>query len=466
MSRRWIAAVPLAAIATVASVRLVEVGRHLLTVDPGAVAGVTLVLVAAVAPGVALASRAPSDRASPAGIAAVMLLYAGLRVVAALAAPAPIISDWDRYHRLAIDIAANGPHFDVVPTGFPMVLGAAYALFGADPAVGRIVQFVIGLGVGALVYLIAERGWNHRCALVAVFLVACAPSQVLMGAVLATEPLYTLLLLAAVAALLGSPRPARWTGIGILLGVSAYVRATTVAFLPLLAVMAWRLAGTHRPWRAPAMIVAAFVIVILPVVAWNWTTAGSPSVSTSRVGNFSLMVGLNQETGGRWSQADLDLVGGAFGTPSSERIAGRVAMQRLLGDPLGSAGLMVAKFASWGREDYGAYWAIGVVGDSPAWHVTALASQAWWALITWSAAIAALRWGGRHPVVATTTLIVLGVTVIHAVLETQGRYHSYVVPLLAVMAAATLAQIGRGGSEQPLAQRSDGVEVRMQDVAG
>lgn len=448
----WIFVVPLAAVAVMATVRLVEVVRYLVGVDAAAVGLVALVGVPAGAVAVLVARRAPVDRPSWPGIAAAGLLFAGLRIVAAVAAPAPIISDWERYHRIAVDIAANGPRFDIVPTGFPTLLGAVYAVFGSEPAVGRAVQVVIGLGIGALVYLIASRGWNHRVALVALVLVALAPSQILIGTVLASEPLYTLLLLGAVAALIGPPSVGRWIAIGALLGASAYVRATSVALLPLLAWLAWRTAGTDRSWRAPAVIVATFVLVLVPVIAWNWATLGSPSVSTSRVGNFSLMVGLNQETGGRWSQADLDLVGGVYGTPESERIAADVALERLTGDPAGSIGLMVAKFASWGREDYGAYWAIGVVDDGPAWRVTSLASQAWWAVITALATLAAMRYGGRHRVVAATGLIVIGVTVVHALLETQGRYHSYVVPLLAILAAAVLGEFGRSGSEEALAE--------------
>lgn len=448
----WIVIVPLAAVATMAIARLVEVTRYLMGVDAGAVALVGLVGVPAGMAAVVLARRAPVERPSWPGIAAAGLLFAGLRIVAAVAAPAPITSDWERYHRIAVDIAANGPRFDIVPTGFPTLLGGVYAIFGSGPPVGRAVQVVIGLGIAALVYLIAARGWNHRVALVALVLIALAPSQIFIGTVLASEPLYTLLLLAAVALLIGPPGTGRWIAVGALLGASAYVRATSVALLPLLAWLAWRVAGTVRPWRAPAAIVATFVLVLVPVVAWNWATLGSPSVSTSRVGNFSLMVGLNRETGGRWSQADLDLVGGAYGTPESERIAADVALDRLTGDPAGSAALMLAKFASWGREDYGAFWAIGVVDDGPAWRVTSLASQAWWAIITVLATLAAVRHGDRHRVVAAAGLVVIGVTLVHALLETQGRYHSYVVPLLAILAAAALAGAGRFGSEEALAE--------------
>jgi 4-amino-4-deoxy-L-arabinose transferase-like glycosyltransferase len=438
--------IPFAAVALVAVLRLIEVGsyawaRHPMTFTT--VAGLSFSFLAAA---IVAARVAPLTRPSPAAIAGTMAFLIGARITAAVLAPAPLINDWERYHRIAVDIAASGPRFDVIPTGYPMVLGAVYRLFGSDPAYGQALQVVLASLAGALLYLLVRRSWGDRVALVALLTYAAAPSQIFIGTVLASEPLYTTLLLAAVTALVVAPRLVGALAAGIALGLSQYVRATSMVLAPILMLVAWRPDTTTRSWRVPAAMMISFLVVLGPVVAWNLQTTGSPSISTSRVGNFSLMIGLNQASDGRWNAPDFMTVGGEYGTEQSERVAGEIALDRVTSDPVGTVGLAVRKFAAWGREDYGAFWAIGVEQPNSATMVGAsLASQAWWVIVTLLAVAGTVRGGGGHWLTMLTVLMVLGVTATHVLLEAQGRYHSYLVPLLSAIAAFGLASlVGRG----------------------
>lgn len=389
----------------------------------------------------AIARWAPRDRPSILLVAALVALHVGLRVLAVVVAPAPLVSDWARYDELARDILASGPRLDVVPTGFPILLAAAYGIAGGpDPAAGQALQVVIGAAIGVTAYALAATAWDHRVAAIGLLLVAVAPSQILLGTVLASEPLYTLLLLLAALVALRMPRPAAAVGAGVLLGASQYVRSTSLALVPVVAAFAWRWSAGDAPrWRAPAIVVAAFLAVLVPVMAWNLAGVGAPTLSSSRVQNFSLLVGLNQEANGRFNLDDFEAVGGEFGTPASEAIAGRLAAERLRSDPIGSIGLALRKARAWGDEDYGSYWAFGVADDrSVASGVTVLLSQAWWALVTVLAAVAVAFTPLRNRLSQLTLLTIVAIGSVHLALEAQGRYHAYVVPLVAILAAAAI----------------------------
>jgi hypothetical protein len=431
------------AIAVMAGDRFVQDTIDAAGDDPGRLWWLGLVVMLGVAV-VALGRWAPTDRLSLPLVASLLVLYVGLRVTAMALAPAPVVSDWARYDALAREILASGPRLDVVPTGFPTLLAGAYAVGGANASAGQTLQLIIGSLTGVAAYALAATAWNHRVAAIGLLLLAVAPSQILLGTVLASEPLYTLLAMLAALALVHSPGPASAAIAGVLLAASQYVRPTSLALIPLFAWLAWRWQRRASPhdgtaWRAPAALALAFVAVLLPVVVWNLTDLGTPSLSTSRLQNYSLFVGLNQDTDGRFNPSDLELVGGEFGTPASEARAREGAIARVKDDPLGTMGLVLRKVWQWGDEDYGAYWAFGVVDDRGAgWAVGVLLSRAWWAVVAILAAVAV----AFTPIANRLTQLTVGsiavVGLVHLALEAQGRYHAWLVPFVAILAAAAL----------------------------
>jgi hypothetical protein len=153
---------------------------------------------------------------------------------------------------------------------------------------------------------------------------------------------------------------------------------------------------------------------------------------------------------GRWNAQDFVTVGGEYGTERSKRIAGEIALGRITSDPAGTVGLAVRKFAAWGREDYGEYWAVAVAQADRAMSVgLSFTSQVWWAFVTLLALAGSARAGAGQWLTLLTALMIVGVTAVHALLEAQGRYHSYLVPLFAAVAAVGLASlVGRRRERQ------------------
>jgi hypothetical protein len=435
------------AIAVMAGDRFVEEVVDAVEADPGRLVwlGLAVPLAAAVA---ALARWAPLDRPHLPTVASILVLFVVLRVAAMALVSAPVVSDWARYDELARRILADGPRFDVVPTGFPTALAAAYAIGGTDPGAGQVLQLVLGVAAGLASYALAAAAWNHRVAAIGLLLLAVAPSQILMGTVLASEPLYTLLATLAALAVVARPPLAGPVAAGVLLGLSQYVRSSSLALVPIFAWLAWRWARRAGPaaapsatpaWHGPAAMIGAFVVVLLPAIAWNIADLGVPSLSTSRVQNFSLLVGLNQATDGRFGLDDFTLVGGEYGTPEAEAIARDALVDRVRSDPVGTMGLVLRKVWAWGDEHYGAYWALGIVDDrSLGWAVTVLLSQAWWLAITVLAALAVAGTPIANRLTQLTIWSIAIVGAVHLLLEAQGRYHSYLLPLLAILAATAI----------------------------
>jgi hypothetical protein len=355
---------------------------------------------------------------------------------------APLTSDFARYNGLAVQIAHNGPMLALVPTGYPTMLAVVYAIFGSNPVNGQLLNCVIALLTGAMVFDITRRLWGDRPAAWALWLFALAPSQILMTGVLAAEAPYGLLLTAAIWISLkfGSRPLLGGVCIGIVLAASQYVRATTPAILPAFLLIPFLApAARLRPAAVMAGVMAIVVLVcLLPVVAWNEQTRGELSIAPSYYGGWSLLVGTNSASGGQYDDSLISQVQGVPGTPEFDSNAQKLAITRLEEKPLQFAELALRKFPRmWAPEDYGVSWTVGVSHPSNKDESVTLllASQAAYVAIL---ALAVLGlWKFRRAVPGTVVVIlamILAMGIAHTIVEIQPRYHSFVEPLLCIFA--------------------------------
>jgi hypothetical protein len=448
----WLAGtlvVGLIAAAAILDLARVSVSRWLQVPGPLGDSGWSLLLVivaagsAFVALSAAVGARSGSDRVP-------LLLVAGgalaARLLAIAAIPTPLETDWANYHRLAVLIADSGPQFAEVATGWPMLLAIPYRVFGPEPILGEVLNAGAGVATAVIAFVLARRAFGRPAGAAAGATVAVFPSHVLMTVVLASETVFALLiavaaLLALVALRRGGTAP--WLAVGLVLGVGQYVRPAGVILLAAFAVLPW-LASARRPVASGAAVVVAFLVVLAPVVAWNRSEGAGWSVTTSRQGNWNLLVGLNQEHDGHYNTDDAALVGGERGTREFDVRAGALARERLLADPAGAVALAVRKFPLlWGPDRYAAYWAVARSRPADIGPVFALgdASQIAWVAVTAGAAIALWRRRDRQPAIGWLTLLCVGgVAAAHTVLEIQERYHAFVAPLLIVLAAGLLTE--------------------------
>lgn len=169
-------------------------------------------------------------------------------------------------------IAPSGGPTALRPPGYPYLLAALYAATGTEHSsarfrLGRLLGAVISTGIVGLVGLIAFLLWaSWPPTWAAMVLAAVYPPLVTLGVSMLSEPLFTLLLLGAVAAVLmarRSDRPTRWAILaGALAGLAILTRTNGIIVLvPLAAGLLW-------PRRGPAAAAALVVSALLVLVPW------------------------------------------------------------------------------------------------------------------------------------------------------------------------------------------------------
>jgi hypothetical protein len=420
--------------------------------------------------GIAFVSRRLGTRAAfGVGLAGT----AAVRLAVTLAVDAPLVSDWLAFHEQASAIASAGPQLGDRPIGYPMLLGALYASFGAQTWLAEALNVVMALVAAAIVFDLLRRSAGPTAAALGIGLLAVMPSHALMTPLVSALPTYTALLLAAIWCLVVLPRRiatvtrgrlAGWrtaaaaSGFaGLVLGLMQYMRSWTLVLLPAFVVVALVGARGVGPRRAGAAIVLAFGVVLAPVIAHNWTEHGVLSMETSSDAGFRLLVGTNQAADGRFNEADADLLQTLPGDTLRERsdAAGRLGIERIVGDPGGFAALALRKLVGmWGEDGYAVFFALEWQREPPLAPglllAGYLASGLFWAFVALAAAWAVLRGGAAMPTwLLAAVLIGASLTVLHAFVEIQPRDHAYVTPLWAAAAAIALAGRAARGAAAP-----------------
>ena len=186
--------------------------------------------------------------------------------------------DYDRHARSiaagdgfppSVFAAAGGPSAFRPPL-YPYLLGGVYAVSGDSMTAGRLAEALLGVLVVLLVYVVGRSGWDRRTGLIAAALAAAFPPLVLLNASLVTEPLFLVLELSAVAAVLLHRRTEDWrwaAAAGFACGLAALTRSNgLLLILPVMLGVWWparrRLGG--RALVAPAVALVAAALAIVP----------------------------------------------------------------------------------------------------------------------------------------------------------------------------------------------------------
>jgi 4-amino-4-deoxy-L-arabinose transferase-like glycosyltransferase len=163
------------------------------------------------------------------------------------------------------------------PPGYPYLLAGVYAVSGVERAkpearylAGRVANALVGTAIVALIGVLSTQLFGRRVALAAMALGAVYVPLVLVGGTLMSEPLFTALLLGALAAAIHHRRSARryrWALVaGVLGGLAILTRANAAILLAPLVIAVWDV----RPrwsWRAltpPATLVAVALATVSP----------------------------------------------------------------------------------------------------------------------------------------------------------------------------------------------------------
>jgi 4-amino-4-deoxy-L-arabinose transferase-like glycosyltransferase len=255
----------------------------------------------------------------------VTALLVRLAVVYWAANQFPPTADGTFYHRIAGRIADGlgytwlwpdgvvtyAGHY---PVGYPALIGAAYALFGAHPGVAMALNALIGSLAALAVHRLSVRTSTPRLALVAGLVVALHPGLVAYTPALMSEGVTAAFVTCAAwitakireaADSTSSRLPWKWlASLGFVVGLAALVRPQSIVFAPLFALVGVTPWFTKSSWKRAVFSVGAATIftfaLIAPWTARNCTRMGRCAL-VSYNGGWNLLIGADAESTGAWS---------------------------------------------------------------------------------------------------------------------------------------------------------------------
>lgn len=299
------------------------------------------------------ASR-PADLAFTWALALVALVP---RLFVALAWAGEPVWDGHYYHFGAERIAAGlGYSEDVLidgqpvwkpwthyPVGYSAFLGAVYRVFGSSIEVAPIANAVVGTLTVVVVYRLARSFLSEVRARCAGAVCALHPGLIIYSAVVMTEPLAALLLLAAAWMLVR--RGPSWksvVGAGILLGLAALVRPASLLAIPLVVFL------LRRPWwqaLAKAGVVGA--VAMTTIAPWSLRNCrvmdGCALISTN--GGWNLAIGALTTDGRFRTLRASDGCPIVTGQVQQDRCWGQVGMDLIAQEPVRWLALVPLKLA-------------------------------------------------------------------------------------------------------------------------
>jgi 4-amino-4-deoxy-L-arabinose transferase-like glycosyltransferase len=420
-----------------------------------------------------------------------LLVFMGalaLRVGAAVVWAGEPVWDGAYYHEGATSIAAGrgyagagGQPWCHYPVGYPAFIGGVYRVFGASPLAGTLAGAACGAALAVAVYLLAREALDERRARIAGGLAAVYPGLVGYAALLMTEPLGALLLVAAAAVAARGQASPRAAGLaGLLLGLGTLVRPQTLLAAPFVALFA---RGPRARIVAGAIAVATSLAVVAPWTLRNCAVMdGCAFVSTNA--GWNLAIGAFPRATGRFETlASGDGCHDVVGQVEQDRCWMRLGAASIADDParwlrlvpkkLGftfnhesfpvgylstldaarwpepqralargllswshRALLVAATFSLLPRRARLAALLLGVIT------LIAVASGQFWPLAVALVGIAFLRRRALGPVELFAAAAVATLLIVHAVFFGEDRYHLVITPFLCVL-AARLGKIDR-----------------------
>lgn len=364
---------------------------------------------------------------------------------------------WGYANSLAARPVIDGSRYIAL---FPHIFGYAsflswfIALFGQAPLLAQWLNVALTAASGGLLFLLGRRLWGLESGIAVCLLWIVCPSQTIYNSLVLSEPLYTTLLLLFLALVTG-PLPRR-AGRAALLGAGAgavlrwFNGVRPLGAILLIALALWRFClapdglaerGERRRWLALLAALLATYAITGPLWQAHLTARlGQEPASTP---GYSVLVGFNQQSLGRWNQADSDLLFSLSDQP------GATAQQAQEG-ALAAAGERIAS----GEVDFPVLFREKLRGflGSDSTCVTAcravLRHTGLFSLICngfydltlslGAAGCLALWRRGERSAVLLLPLYVLGLTCAQMLVEVAGRYHYSMLPVLLLLAQRAL----------------------------
>ena len=420
----------------------------------------------------------------------VVVVLAGaltLRIIAIQQLPMKPASDYKTFYEIA-ELLKNGtlleegkgycnyiamfPHV----IGYCFILKTAFTWFGTSVVVGQYVNIAFSVATVFLAYRIGRKLGGRITGIIGLLGTAFWPSQILYVTMLSAEYAFTFLLYACILLFISlvkdydenTEKATRaivlHVVLGIMIALTAAIRPMAIIFLLAIIICLFplkmklpniprndiplKLRLLEKGWLRCILIIVPYMIISGSITTNIEMTINKTLPSSSTSFGYNLLVGLNTESIGGWNDNDADLLYSSMektGSASQAHITCRdLAFVRLTTNPKGMLNLFIEKYELlWGNDDYGSTWNISFLKEQG--ELTPDRSDFLYKIRDYNniiyivtiffgliAMIYFLNKKGSFAYILS--LIFLGTAALHMFVESQNRYHYFVLQAFVLLA--------------------------------
>ncbi len=376
-------------------------------------------------------------------------------------------SDYEEYWTVACALSAGAPIPDAWYVAmYPHLLGTAsflsglIRLFGPSVTAVTVVNTLLTSLSCLVIWALARALFDEESAFLAALLWAVTPCKLMLGSLVFSEPLYTLLIL--VFLLLAVRLDARWRSgggrtlfaplwgalLGLVLLAVNIIRP--IAAILVIALLLWLLLlrgrelGSAALWRrwGPAVL-ALLLVYAAGGRLWTRHAERVLGQEVASVPWYNVYVGFNEETEGRYTDADMDLLTSYLRQGQSANEAQRSMIPHVkerLRSGIDFPRLLSAKlFAFLGNDELGGYTYRFTRSELFVKLCMGICNVFYYGvfLAAMRALLRELR-GRALTAGQLLPLFFLGLTLAHMLVEVANRYHYSLIPILLIFAARGL----------------------------
>ena len=448
-----------------------------------------------------------------------LTIAAILRIRVVLTMPVQVESDYRTYYEVAGLLArgalrTEGPGYcDYIAMfphvyGYPFALSLVFRIFGTSVKAALYFNVALSVLTVFISYRTARLAGGRLCGGVALLLTALWPSQILYVNMVASEYLFSCMLMFAMYLFVKSIKeydsdakhPAAGVLLHILLGAWLALTAAVrpMALLLLIAIVICvcferqrlparrtedqpvSLVFLSRGWMRCLLVIAVYLgVSALVSTAIANAIDAQPASGTTSFG-YNLLVGLNAESEGGWNQEDADYLYAALeetGSASEAQMACRDLAMRRLRDAKGIINLFLHKFqVLWMNDDYGTTWnllfmeqqgTLTEARESFLYAARGIGNIFYLLVVAFAAIEGIFLWKRGCGLAYPFLLMYLGTVAMHLLLENQNRYHFHALFMLAILAAFGVRDIcaaSRVRVQQRLEERRTLAQQKQEDA--
>ncbi|KAB1439454.1 ArnT family glycosyltransferase [Candidatus Galacturonibacter soehngenii] len=400
-------------------------------------------------------------------------------------------SDYKTYFEIAVllkdgAIQKDGKGYCDYIAMFPHVMGYSYILktlfkvVGTSVLAGQYLNVFFSVMTVFFTYRIGRKLGGRTAGIIGLVLSAFWPSQVLYITMLSAEYSFTFFLFLSIwiflSLVIDYDKKTKKAGkgiimhmlLGVLIALAAAIRP--MALILLIAIVLtivpqkMKLPTVHKNtipltlrmlekgWIRCILIIIPYFI-LSNVITTNIELAVNktlPSASTSF--GYNLLVGLNTESIGGWNDEDASLLYASMeqtGSATKAHITCRdLALQRITSNPKGIFNLFIHKYELlWGNDDYGATWNIAFLDEqgnltkdrSDFLYALRDANNILYMIVIFLALISLIYlWKTKGNFAYVLVLVYLGTVVMHLFVESQNRYHYFILHIFMILASMSV----------------------------